>query len=214
MVQRSARIMDDSWRDAVKRHKILVTIDEGCGFQKIAGLHLQGDEDPDNVKIDTIQLQPGRSDLEQKAVFDADGSLLCGEEKVATWLRQNPGAAGKVIEVSLSRLKGQHHVLNFRRTGSWRKHSVNDRSTVYSFFFDSLCPAYKDSWNVKKLYKALGADHGEVYDVEKFLAIKFRQARLGIPQWYKSSPKSLKFRRPQYWDEIRIEAMITVPCMW
>lgn len=91
--------MNDSRRNDLHRHKLLVTIDEGCGLQKIASLHLQGDEDPATVKADIIQLQPGRNDLEQKAVFDTDGKLLCGEEKVAFWLRRNPGGAAQVIEV-------------------------------------------------------------------------------------------------------------------
>lgn len=92
--------MDDSWRADIQHHKILVTIDEGCGFQKIAGLHIQGEGDTSGVRIDTIQLQPGRNDLEQKAVIDADGNLLCGEEKVGLWLRENPGEASQIIEVS------------------------------------------------------------------------------------------------------------------
>lgn len=84
----------------MEHHKILVSIDEGCGFQKIAGLHLKGEKDTSRVQIDTIQLQPGRNDLAQKAVVDTDGTLLCGEEKVAFWLRRNPGSAGRIIEVS------------------------------------------------------------------------------------------------------------------
>lgn len=91
--------MDESWRFDAKKHKIVVTLDEGCGLQKLASLHLQGEGDLDNVKIDTIQLQPGRNDLEQKAVVDADGNLLCGEEKVALWLRKTPGGADQIIEV-------------------------------------------------------------------------------------------------------------------
>lgn len=77
-----------------------------------------------------------------------------------------------------------------------------------------LCGEHSNSWTVKKLYKALNADHGEVADIQQFLTAKLRQARAGIPNWYaKESPKSLKYPL-QYWQEVRIEAMITVPCMW
>lgn len=77
------------------------------------------------------------------------------------------------------------------------------------------CPEYKEEAATIRFYKAIGAHkNGQTGDIQDFKVSVYRWIQQRIRAWYRDlSPKGHNYSS-QYWDEIQIEALITVPAMW
>ena len=77
-----------------------------------------------------------------------------------------------------------------------------------------LCAKYKDTPTARRVCDALSAKYGDIAEVQELIAAQMVWIKQAVLSFYRN--QHIKGRRyPQeYWDAIRIECMITVPCMW
>lgn len=77
----------------------------------------------------------------------------------------------------------------------------------------ALCEPWKTTSAVQRLYAILGVTLGDLWHVQRLLALHLARIRLDILKCYEMDSPAMNLDE-SYWTTIQLETMITVPAMW
>lgn len=175
-------------RHQTRDHDCLrLALDDGSGQLKIAGQHVLKGEDAQTVGIDIVYLQQGFSELEQKFVIDDSDNKFD------------------------HLLQGDHQVTQWTNNNPGRDHKVIANQKFAFFKKYQTHPLTKCFWKALEGFAGKPGDRGNLHE---FTQWRYEEIRKASIDFYKRH-KVEGLRWPsQYWDDIAIELIITVPAVW
>lgn len=161
-----------------------IVIDDGSGRLKVAGQHIPAGATPSKLEVDVVCMQAGCSTLDQKFLIAKDSR---GQSRL---------------------LQGDIEVTNWVNNHPEYEHSVIEGHKLVLF------DEYKDLPASRGFFQAIESRHGDMGNVQEFTALRYKIIRDGVISFYKDHSAKGLDRDREYWDNIAIEVMITVPALW
>lgn len=165
-----------------------VVLDDGSGLLKVVAQHVPAGARVDKQPIDILELNVAKQNqLEQIISWDEDEDvMLYGEHEVSQKLRQDRHAPVRT---------------------DWKLEASACHLGDVSLGSDGRSEGLRTGLDLSR-------NRSKIWQLLRFNKRRFEEMRHRILKYYKEySPKGFMVG-PQYWDEIQIELMVTVPAIW
>lgn len=107
-----------------------------------------------------------------------------------------------------------------RDVNLWRRHNPRRTNEACQLWKLALSEVYRDSPTARAVFRAIGAEHGNMEDIEEFTTIRLRRLHAEIIDRLVSNHTTLAdlaegADAKHYWEnEVEIETLLMVPAKW